>query len=250
MRPTPRPKLRWKRWLLGSIAIVVALVVGVPFAYIHFIEGSAPAALTLSSGTSGTTATTSSGNTTGGSASAATSTATSVDGTWTVATGSIAGYRVGETLFGQSATAVGRTTAITGSITLSGTSVTAGSFTADLTKVNSDKSQRDSQFQGRIMDTAKYPTATFTVTGPIQLGTIPADGTTVTKQATGNLTLHGTTKAVTVTVTAKRSGTTIQVAGSIPVIFADYNIPNPTFAGVVTTQDHGTLEFLLDFTQA
>jgi hypothetical protein len=35
------------------------------------------------------------------------------------------------------------------------------------------------------------------------------------------------------------------VSGSIPVLFADWGIPNPSFAGLVTTQNHGLLEFLL-----
>ena len=33
-------------------------------------------------------------------------------------------------------------------------------------------------------------------------------------------------------------------------MFADYNIANPSFAGTVTTDDHGTLEFLLNFTKS
>ena len=42
----------------------------------------------------------------------------------------------------------------------------------------------------------------------------------------------------------------IEVSGDIPVVFADYNIQNPSFAGFVTTQDHGLLEFLLVFSKA
>lgn len=238
-------KWRWKRWLIGVVALVAAIVPVGTFAYIHFIEGRPPAALALSGGnaTAGTITSTESA------ASAASSTG-SVNGTWRVTSGSRAGYRVGEVLFGQHSTAVGRTTAITGSITIIGTSVSAGSFTADLAKVSSDQSRRDSQFQGRIMNTATYPTATFATTGPIQLGSLPTNGSTVTAHATGNLTLHGTTKAVTFAVTAKRSGSAIQVSGSIPITFADYNIPNPSFGGVITTEDHGTLEFLLDLSQA
>ena len=38
------------------------------------------------------------------------------------------------------------------------------------------------------------------------------------------------------------------LSGSVPVTFADYSIPNPSFAGVVTTQDHGVMEFLVNFT--
>ena len=37
--------------------------------------------------------------------------------------------------------------------------------------------------------------------------------------------------------------------GEIPVTFADYGIPNPSNP-VVSTHDHGTLEFLLVFEKA
>jgi polyisoprenoid-binding protein YceI len=110
--------------------------------------------------------------------------------------------------------------------------------------VKSDRSIRDGQFQGRIMDTAQFPTATFELTSPIDLGAIPANGVQVTPKATGKLVLHGTTQTVTFTVTAKRSGNTIQILGSIPVTFADYGISNPS-GGPASVGDNGTLEFLL-----
>jgi polyisoprenoid-binding protein YceI len=115
--------------------------------------------------------------------------------------------------------------------------------------VKSDQSQRDRQFQGRIMDTSQYPTSTFALTKPITLGSIPADGVIVTETASGTLTLHGTTRSVTFTVQARRSGSTISVSGSIPVVFANYNIDNPS-GGPAQTSDNGTLEFLLNFTHA
>jgi len=49
-----------------------------------------------------------------------------------------------------------------------------------------------------------------------------------------------------VDLTTRRTGNRIEVSGSIPIRFADWNIPNPSF-GPVTTQDHGVLEFLLVF---
>jgi polyisoprenoid-binding protein YceI len=70
----------------------------------------------------------------------------------------------------------------------------------------------------------------------------------VTKEATGDLAMHGTTRTVTFHVTARRSGATIQVSGSIPITFADWNISNPS-GGPATTEDHGALEFLLSFVQ-
>jgi polyisoprenoid-binding protein YceI len=231
----------WTRWLIVGIGGLAVLVLGGPYVYIHFVEGKAPAPLTLSTPSAIPAAT----------ASPATGRSTSTgDGTWSVAAGSVVGYRVKEVLFGQSNVAAGRTSDITGSITLDGTDVASGSFTVDMTTVTSDESRRDGQFNGRIMETGTYPTATFNLTQPIDLGSIPADRVRKSYQATGELTLHGVTKTVVFDVTAQHTGSNIQVAGSIPITFADYNIGNPSFGGVVTTEDNGILEFALNFTQA
>jgi polyisoprenoid-binding protein YceI len=230
----------WKRWLsIGVVAVAVALVAG-PYIYIHFIEGAAPAALSLATPAATSTNGATTGPTQGGDAS---------DGIWNVSSGSLVGYRVKEVLFGQSNVAVGRTDEVSGSITVAGTTIDAGTFTVSMATVASDQSRRDGQFNGRIMDTSVYPTATFVLTKPIALGSIPAQGAQRTYEATGNLTLHGVTKAVTFKVTGRFSGSTFQVAGSIPITFADWNIPNPSF-GPVSTEDHGVLEFSLNFAQA
>lgn len=246
----------WKGALAGAAALIVVLAVGVPYMYIHLIEGKQAAPLSLNSVASASSAASSarSSSTAGskspaGSASttreATASSAASVGGTWTVSTGSLAGYRVNETLAGQKATAVGRTSAVTGSLTINGTTVTAATFTVEMAKVTSDQSQRDQQFSGRIMDTAAYPTGSFVLTKPIALGTIPAVGATVTASATGNLTLHGTTKSVTFTMSAKRSAASIAVSGDITIAYGDYNINNPSFGGFVSVGNSGTIEFLL-----
>lgn len=226
----------WKRWTgLGVIGAIV-LVVGAVFV-IHLVQGKGAAPLSLDNR-----------STTAASGSPTTALA-SLDGTWKIANGSTAGYRVKETLFGQSATAVGRTTAITGELTLQGTTVSAASFSVDMTKVASKRDLRDSQFQGRIMDTAQFPTATFKLTSPIDLGTVPASGVKITPNATGELMLHGTRKAVTVTLTAERTGNNIRVLGSIPITFADYGINNPS-GGPASVGDNGTLEFLVVLAKA
>ncbi len=81
-----------------------------------------------------------------------------VSGSWTAGSGSQAGYRVNEVLLGQNTTAVGRTSSVTGTLTLAGSTATAASFRVPMATVHSDKSQRDGQFDGRIMDVARYPT--------------------------------------------------------------------------------------------
>ena len=228
----------WKFWLLTGVLVLAAGVVGGPFVYIHFIEKKAPAPLSLSKPTTSATATVSNA-----------SDNTGVNGTWTVTSGSAVGYRVQEVLFGQSNTAAGRTSSVTGSITIDGKTVSAATFTVDMTTVTSDQQRRDNQFNGRIMDTASYPTATFKLSGPIVLSSIPAVGVHGSTQATGVLTMHGTSKTVTFTIKGQRTSSGIQVTGQIPITFADWNIPNPSF-GPVTTDDHGILEFLLVFSRA
>jgi polyisoprenoid-binding protein YceI len=253
--PFTRPR-HWLRWLIGAVVVVAALAAAGPFIYIHFFN-AAPSALSLTPGSSSSATGTASS---AGTATANTAASGAVAGTWTVGSGSVVGYRVNEVLLGQNATAVGRTTSVTGHLTIAGTAVTAASFSVPMDAIHSDKSQRDAQFDGRIMDVAQYPTGTFTLTSPIDLGSLPAAGVIKSYTAHGKLTLHGSTRAVTFTLTAERSaakhgaakdgGNQIEVAGDIPVLFSDYNIQNPSFAGFVTTQDHGLLEFLLVFDKA
>jgi len=223
--------VNWIKWLAIGVVAAVVLAVGGPFVYIHFIEGKAPAPLSISDSP------------------APNGSSSSMDGSWKVVSGSVAGYRVKEVLMGQDNTAVGRTNDITGSVTVNGTTVSSGSFTVDMTTVHSDKTRRDAQFQGRIMDTATYPTAKFEFSNPVNLAPLPSPGRPKTVPVNGKLTLRGTTRDVAVTVTCRRNGTTAELVGSIPVTFADYGIPNPSF-GPITTQDHGVLEFSLKLERA
>jgi polyisoprenoid-binding protein YceI len=179
-----RRRLAW--WVAGGLAVVVLLAVGGPFVSIHFIEGPAPAKLSLPT-TRDTTST---------SAAAQGATTVSVAGTWNVGSGSIAGYRVQEVLVGQNATAVGRTSQIWGSLTIAGSTVTKGAFTVNMASVLSDQSQRNAKFVGPIMDVSHYPTATLTLSSPIGLGQLPDDGVIAHYSATGVLDLHGVSKTV------------------------------------------------------
>ena len=235
-RPLRRRPLVWIGGVL--VATVLVAVVG-PFVYIRFIRDPAPAPLTLSSAAAGSTG--SSGTSSGSSA-----TPVDLQGTWVPTDASQAGYRVKEVLFGQSATAVGRTNKVSGTLTIAGTTVTAAELSVDMKSVTSDSSQRDSQFNGRIMATSTYPTATFKLTTPIDFGTIPADQQQITVTAVGELTLHGTTKPVNLQLQTQRTGANLLVNGSLDITFADWGIPNPSF-GPASTGDSGTLEFLLVF---
>ena len=80
MPPSPPQKRSWVRWLVVGVVVVLVLVVGGPFVYIHFIEGPAPAKLSLSTATTPSTA-----STPGKSGSVP------LAGTWKIGSGSTAG---------------------------------------------------------------------------------------------------------------------------------------------------------------
>ncbi|MEA2566531.1 MAG: hypothetical protein QOD49_1708, partial [Actinomycetota bacterium] len=92
----------WAKLVIAAFLLLVVGVVGGPYVYIHFIEGKAPAPLSVNTSISSTASASAS-------ASAGSTSSSSIDGTWKVTSGSTVGYRVNETLFGQSNTATGRT---------------------------------------------------------------------------------------------------------------------------------------------
>ena len=118
---------------------------------------------------------------------ASTPPATAVDGdvagTWTVAAGSQAGYRVRERLASLSAEsdAVGRTSDINGSITIESdgttTSLTAGTLTVDTTTITSDEGRRDNRMRSEGLQTDRFPTASFTITAPVEIPAAALAGT-------------------------------------------------------------------------
>ena len=169
-----------------------------------------------------------------------------ITGTWLATSESTVGYRVKEVLGGVDTEGVGRTNQVNGSLTIQETTLLSTVFEIDIASIKSDSSKRDSQFTGNIMDAATYPTATFRLLTPIDLGSVPSDNQNITATAEGELTLHGVTQLVSFDVTAKIANGIIGVLGSIDITFADYGIANPSNA-FVTTGDTGLLEFVLAF---
>jgi len=259
--------------VIGLAAVILVVVVAGAYGLWYlFLRPSGPAAVGAPSLGSVSTATPLSASASVSSSAPASSSAanatakggsgssTGVDGTWTVNTsigsfadfsGSFVGYRVQEQLASVGGnTAVGRTPSVSGSLTISGTTVTAAEITADLTGLKSDDGRRDGQLSRQGLQTSQYPTATFTLSSPIDLGSVPSDGAKVTVNATGQLTLHGQTRDVTITLTAVWSGDTIEVTGSTEITFADYGIQKPSSFAVLSIADTGTLELQLFFTRS
>ena len=173
-----------------------------------------------------------------------------LDGTYTLEAGdpeSFVGYRVLEVLAGIDNTATGRTSDVEGSFSITDTTVSEVSVTADLSTLKSDRYRRDQRIKTLGLESEQFPEATFVLTEPIELAAIPKAGKTVTANAVGDFTLHGVTRSVEIDLEGRWDGRDIQVVGNLPITFGDYGMETPSIAGLVTVRDDGAMELQLFF---
>jgi polyisoprenoid-binding protein YceI len=218
---------RLRRWLALAVVLVVA-VLGGAFAFFFLLGDDAPPPPSLSDEAAAT----------------ATPEATATpqaDASYTVSQsdGTFVGYRVREEFVGFGVKdAVGRTPDVSGSVGVEGDQITQAELQAELSTLVSDEGRRDNALRSRAIETDRFPTAEFTLSGPVA---ISKSKTT----AAGELTLHGQTQKIEVTLRSQRIDSGIELVGSAPIAFADFDIEPPSIAGFVTVEDHGTLEFKL-----
>ena len=227
-----RKKLLWVAGIVVVIA-VVAVIAG-PWVYTNWIADDADAELALPSQTSAATV--------------------DVNGTWTVEPRpetedqrTQAGYRVDEVLRGENVTVNGRTQQVSGTVEVAGGRLTQGTVTVDVASIRSPDSARDNRFRGDgIMDTAQHPTATFRITEPVDLSTVPSSGAPATVRASGTMEIKGTSRPVTTDLRVARSGDAVIVQGAVPVRWSDYGVDAPRIGDFVQVEDAGTIEFLVN----
>jgi polyisoprenoid-binding protein YceI len=242
---------RRRRWLVAVASVVVVLLAAAGGGIWWFLHGDAPAAVNLDSATQAVA---------DGTGSASVDAATDVSGSWSVdtsigtfsyddSTGTFVGFRIDEQLAGiGSTTAVGRTPDVTGTITIDGSSVTAASIEADMSAITTNDSRRDHEVQ-EALETSSYPTATFVLTEPIEVGSAATSGEATTVTAVGDLTIHGVTASVSIPLQVQLVDDTIVVVGSLDVTFSAYGVSVPTAPIVLSAADHGVVELQLFFTK-
>jgi polyisoprenoid-binding protein YceI len=245
--------------VLAAIVTILLLAAAAGAGIWWFFRGDAPDAVSLQAATeqvTETTAATALDATATADTAGASAATTSIAGTWTVdtsvgefsyedSTGTFVGFRVDEELSGLgSTTAVGRTPDVSGTVTIDGTTVTAATIEADMTSITTNDSRRNDKVQSAL-ETSTYPTATFVLTSPIELGDAAANGEAVTVDATGELTIHGVTTTVTIPLQAQLVDGTVVLVGSLPITFADYGVSVPEAPIVLSASDTGTLELQL-----
>lgn len=227
----------------ATIAVVVAALLAAGGGLFWFLRDDAPDAVNLDAAKAGVDDRAATGQPGG------------IEGTWRVepasdvdfeaAAGTFVGFRVNEVLSRiGSTTAVGRTGDVSGSITIDGTTLTKASFEVDMTTIRTNDSRRDDKVQGAL-DTGEFPTATFELSSPVDLGAAAASGGPVKVDAPGTLTIHGVARDVTVPIEAELVNGTIVVVGSVEVAFSDFGVTAPSAPIVVSVEDRGVLEMQL-----
>ena len=211
---------RWPRRILAGLAVLVALVFMGVWAY-SSLPTPAPLALPVA---------------------ASSAPVGQLGGTWEVSSGSAAAFRIEQTILGLTSDIVGRTSAVSGTVVIADSQVSGATFEVDLTAVNVD-GKTPPQF-AISLDTKNHPKATIKLAQPVPLDAAFASGEIMTATVPALLELRGSSHSVTITISGRRDGSALQLAGSIPVTFSDWGIPDPTGYGwLASVADHASAEF-------
>jgi polyisoprenoid-binding protein YceI len=89
---------------------------------------------------------------------------------------------------------------------------------------------RDSHMHEKYLESKTYPTAELSL--PRAGLQFPAEGARVEATAPGTLSLHGTSRAVTVHYTASRRGAVYDVSGDVHIEMNDFGITTPSYLGI------------------
>jgi polyisoprenoid-binding protein YceI len=157
-------------------------------------------------------------------------------------------YAVEEEFFGQAVpfvTAVGKTNAIDGSVTLDfangDVSIANSTFTVDISTLISDSGRRDRAIRERWLESSKYPLATFVATG---VQNLPADadfGKDVSFQVAGDMTIRDVMHPLRWDMTAKLDGETLSGNASTLLYMRDFGFEPPDIAGILKVTDGVTV---------
>ncbi|MDX2357297.1 YceI family protein [Dietzia sp. PP-33] len=218
-------------WIIGALVVVIIAVIATPYVYKAVRGGDdAPAATVSVDG--------------------AEEAIGDLDGTWVVVPGTApnetsAGYTVDEILRGEPVTVVGSTDQVSGRAVVSDTTLESASFEVQVAAIATDIGQRDEQARSpQVLDAGAHPSATLTVAEPVELATVPSDGTTTTIPMEVDLTIKGTTVRKTVEVTLLRTGEELIASGAVPVTWTEVGVEPPSL-GFVTVDPTGTIDFLV-----
>lgn len=140
----------------------------------------------------------------------------------------------------------GETRGVTGQIVIGeGDKIdtTKSRITVDLTTLKTDNSSRDAQLKRQSLETEKFPNAVLVPTNLLGLtGPIPLNGE-LTFSLIGQLTIHGTTKPTTWTVTATAKDGKYTGTAKTTITFEQFELTKPKSPRVLSIRDEIRLEY-------
>lgn len=163
---------------------------------------------------------------------------------------STARYLVAETFFEGAtdrfgipaglATTIGEAQTLEGELTLdfgqSPIALQAANFTVDISALRSDQSMRDNTLRERWLESNQYPIASFVASGMENFPAEYAEGSEVSFQLVGEITIREITQPVTWDVTATLNNGVISGTAVAPLTMTDFGFDPPNFAGLFTIE--------------
>jgi polyisoprenoid-binding protein YceI len=160
-------------------------------------------------------------------------------------------YEVGETFIDHGnvfAVAVGQTQGVTGEIRLNfdqPQDTTVGALTVDISGFTSDNQRRDSAIRDRFLQSAQYPTVTFTPTEIDGLPEAIEPGVDYAITLRGDLAIRDTTRPVVFDAQVRLDGDTLTGQAITTFLMSEYGFGPIDILGILKTEDE--VKITVDF---
>ena len=158
-------------------------------------------------------------------------------------------YHVGETFFNEDNrfnVAVGVTHGVQGEILVDRAhprQSRVGTITVDISQFTSDSGRRDRAIRRRWLESARYPTATFTPTAIEGLPDAIVEGQEIPVRISGNLRVRDVTRPVTFSGPLKLQGATLTGDVHTTIQMTDFGFDPPSILGFLKAENQASLDF-------
>jgi len=158
-------------------------------------------------------------------------------------------YHVGETFFNEDNRfyiAVGVTHGVQGEIFVDRAhprQSRVGTITVDISQFTSDSGRRDRAIRRRWLESAQYPTATFTPTVIEGLPDAIVEGKEIPVRISGDLHIRDVTRPVVFSGPLKLQGATLTGAVRATIQMTDFGFDPPSILGFLKAENQAALDF-------
>ena len=158
-------------------------------------------------------------------------------------------YHVGETFFNEDNrfnVAVGVTHGVQGEILVDRAhprQSRVGTITVDISQFTSDSGRRDRAIRRRWLESARYPTATFTPTAIEGLPDAIVESQETPVRISGNLRVRDVTRPVMFSGPLKLQGATLTGTVRATIQMTDFGFDPPSILGFLKAENQATLDF-------